>query len=156
MSQEHRYKATIVWTGNKGEGTSNYRNYDRSHTIQVQGKPLIHGSSDPAFRGDPTAYNPEDMLVSSLSACHMLWYLHLCAAAGVVVTHYKDSAVGVMKETPDGGGAFTEVTLYPEVTVSDAAMIDKAIRLHHKANKLCFIANSVNFPVHHRPQVTAV
>jgi organic hydroperoxide reductase OsmC/OhrA len=147
----HFYKATITWTGNTGNGTSSYRAYERSHSISVDGKPSIPGSSDPAFRGDATKYNPEELLIASISSCHMLWYLHLCTEAGVKVVDYVDSATGTMVETADGGGHFAEVTLYPKVIVSDQSMIDKANELHHKANKLCFIANSCNFPITHKP-----
>jgi organic hydroperoxide reductase OsmC/OhrA len=149
--KEHHYKAIITWVGNQGTGTSNYRAYSRNHDISIDGKPIIPISSDPSFRGDPTRYNPEELLVSSLSSCHMLWYLHLCSVNGVVVTDYKDEASGTMEETEDGGGRFKEVILYPVVTVSDATMIEKANSLHHEANKMCFIANSCNFPIHHQP-----
>ncbi|MCR8556025.1 OsmC family protein [Mucilaginibacter sp. BJC16-A38] len=148
---EHHYKATITWTGNLGSGTSNYRAYERNHVISVIGKPEIPASSDPSFRGDKTRYNPEELLVSSLSSCHMLWYLHLCSVAGVVVVDYSDEAIGVMVETADGGGYFKDVTLFPKVTVTEASMIEKANALHHEANKMCFVANSVNFPVKHSP-----
>jgi len=151
MNKQHNYQTTIRWTGNKGTGTDDYRNYDRSHTISIPDKVEILGSSDVAFRGDQTKHNPEDMLVASLSSCHMLWYLHLCADAGVVVVDYVDHATGVMEES-DTGGHFTEVTLNPVVTVTDASMIDKAIQIHHEAHKRCFIANSVNFPVKHLAQ----
>lgn len=147
----HTYTATIKWTGNRGVGTTNYQAYGRDHSISVASKNDILGSSDPAFRGDKTKHNPEDLLVSSLSACHMLWYLHLCSQAGIVVTDYTDSATGVMEETDNGGGHFTEVTLNPIVTVTEEAMVEAANELHKKANELCFIANSVNFPVYHRP-----
>jgi len=151
MHKSHNYSLTVKWTGNRGTGTSDYRAYDRNHIIQSESKADIDGSSDPAFRGDKTRYNPEDLMVASLSACHMLVYLHLCAVGGVVVTDYIDNASGNMVETPDGGGHFTEVILKPVVTVKDSSMIDKANELHHEANKLCFIANSVNFPVKHEP-----
>ena len=147
----HQYKATITWTGNQGSGTSGYRAYGRNHVINIGGKPEILGSSDPSFRGDATRYNPEEMLVASISTCHMLWYLHLCAEAGVIVVDYVDNATGIMAETADGGGYFSDVTLHPTVVVTDVAMVDKANEIHHKANKMCFIANSVNFPVHHQP-----
>jgi organic hydroperoxide reductase OsmC/OhrA len=150
----HHYKATITWTGNSGTGTSSYRAYGRDHSISVEGKPDIPASSDPAFRGDKTRYNPEELLVASISSCHMLWFLHLCAEAGVIVVEYSDNATGTMVETADGGGHFTEVTLYPKVMVTDESMIAKANELHHKANKMCFIANSVNFPVLHQPTCT--
>lgn len=151
MTKQHHYNTTIKWTGNKGQGTNNYRSYERSHTITIDGKQDILASSDPAFHGDKTKHNPEDLLLSSLSACHMLWYLHLCSEAGVIVTDYADNAMGTMTETANGGGHFTEVTLYPTVTVKEPSMIDKANELHKKANELCFIANSINFPVHHQP-----
>ncbi|GAA4319880.1 OsmC family protein [Mucilaginibacter gynuensis] len=151
MSRQHQYSARIDWIGNQGTGTSGYNAYSRNHTVSVQNKADILCSSDPSFRGDNTRYNPEEMLVASLSSCHLLWYLHLCAEAGVVVVNYTDQAAGVMQEDNNGGGRFTSVTLHPEVTVSDATMVDKANELHHKANSLCFIANSCNFPVHHEP-----
>lgn len=150
MSKQHIYTLTTQWTGNTGTGTSAYRAYERAHEIQKEGKPEIFLSSDPSFRGDATRYNPEELLLASLSSCHMLWYLHLCSEAGVVVVDYIDNASGIMKETEDGGGYFTEVTLYPEVTVSDISMIDMATALHQKAHSFCFIARSVNFPVRHQ------
>jgi organic hydroperoxide reductase OsmC/OhrA len=155
MNSLHNYTITIKWTGNTGEGTSSYRAYERSHIIIADNKAGISGSSDPAFRGDKTKHNPEDLLIASLSACHMLSYLHLCAVAGVIVTDYIDNATGTMVETSNGGGHFTEVTLHPIVTVTESSMIDKANELHKKANELCFIANSVKFPVHHRPTCKA-
>jgi organic hydroperoxide reductase OsmC/OhrA len=151
MHGQHHYNATIKWTGNKGTGTDNFRNYERSHQIIIENKPDILGSSDPAFRGKKTKHNPEDLLVSSLSSCHMLWYLHLCSEAGVIVLDYTDNATGIMVETSNGGGQFTEVTLNPTVIVKENSMVDKANELHKKANELCFIANSVNFPVRHNP-----
>src|SRR5580692_3763942 len=142
----HNYTVSIEWIGNAGAGTRGYGSYSRDHTItaggESNGKVLIQGSSDAHFRGDGKRYNPEELLVASLSACHMLWYLHLCSEAGVIVVGYSDEATGTMEETPDGGGRFTEVTLYPKVTVSDESMVDNANKLHHKANKLCYIANS--------------
>jgi len=151
MNGQHHYKATIKWTGNKGAGTDNYSNYERSHQITIENKSDILGSSDPSFRGDKTKHNPEELLVSSLSACHMLWYLHLCSEVGVIVVDYIDNATGIMIETSNGGGKFIEVTLNPIVTVTDNSTLEKANELHKKANELCFIANSVNFPIHHKP-----
>lgn len=151
MNGQHTYNVIVKWTGNTGTGTTGYKAYERNHTIIIADKADILGSSDPAFRGDKTRHNPEDMLVSSLSSCHMLWYLHLCAEAGVVVVDYTDRATGLMVETATGGGHFKEVTLHPEVTVTEVSMIDKANELHQKAHELCFIANSVNFPVRHQP-----
>lgn len=151
MKGQHNYTATVKWTGNRGTGTDNYRSYARSHEIKVADKATILGSSDAAFRGDKTKHNPEDLLVASLSACHMLQYLHLCAAAGIIVIEYVDNATGVMRETADGGGHFSEVMLHPVVTVAEPSMIPMANELHQKANELCFIANSVKFPVGHHP-----
>jgi organic hydroperoxide reductase OsmC/OhrA len=155
MAKEHQYAITTNWTGNTGQGTRSYQTYERNHVISAANKPDIPGSSDPSFRGDHTRYNPEELLVASLSSCHMLWYLHLCAEAGVVVTEYIDKATGVMIETSDGGGRFQQVTLHPTVTVADASMIDKANALHVPANQKCFIANSCNFPVYHQPVCTS-
>jgi organic hydroperoxide reductase OsmC/OhrA len=152
MEKHHHYTSTITWTGNRGQGTTAATEYDRSHTITINGKVAILGSSDTPFRGDGSKHNPEDMLVASLSTCHMLWYLHLCADAGVVVTSYTDDPVGTMIEVPGGGGHFTEVVLHPLVTVTDMAMIEKANALHDAAHKKCFIANSCNFPVRHVPE----
>jgi len=147
----HHYKVNITWTGNRGNGTASYTAYDRNHTIAAGNKPVIPGSSDPSFRGDVTRYNPEELLVASISSCHMLWFLHLCSAAGVIVVEYVDDAAGTMEETADGGGRFTEVTLFPVITVASEEMVDRADALHAKANELCFIANSCNFPIHHKP-----
>lgn len=151
--KNHHYTTTIQWTGNKGTGTSGYRDYERSHTISVDNKAAIEGSSDPSFRGDKTKHNPEEMFLSSLSSCHMLWYLHFCSEAGVIVTDYTDEATGIMQETAIGSGHFTEVILHPMVTVTEESMVEKAKELHHKANEYCFIANSVNFPVQHIPEI---
>jgi organic hydroperoxide reductase OsmC/OhrA len=155
MQKKHDYKAIIKWTGNTGTGTDNYRNYTRSYNISIENKSDILGSSDPTFRGDDTKHNPEDLLVSSISACHMLWYLHLCSEAGVIVIDYIDATTGIMAETLNGGGHFTEVMLNPTVVVKEKSMIDKANELHKKAHELCFIANSVNFPVKHNPVAKA-
>ena len=146
----YQYTTVVNWTGNLGLGTSNYKAYSRNHTITSGDKPVIESSSDPAFLGDRTRYNPEELLLASLSSCHMLWYLHLCAEAGIVVINYTDAVQGVMEETANGGGRFTLATLNPVVTVQDSNMVDKANQLHQKANELCFIANSVTFKVHHR------
>lgn len=152
MSKEHHFQTGIRWTGNKGSGTTSYDAYSRDHIIQCEGKPEILSSSAPVFRGDASRYDPEDLLVASLSSCHMLWYLHLCAEAGVVVTDYTDSATGTMVVEKGGAGRFTEVTLHPVVTVEKPEMIQKANELHKPANQKCFIANSCNFPIHHKPQ----
>ena len=149
----HNYNLKLKWTGNKGEGTNGYRSYERSYEIFVEGKAIINGSADPAFLGDVTKYNPEELLLGSLSGCHMLWYLHLCAEAGVIVYSYTDSPKGTMIETENGGGRFDSVALHPTVIVLKEDMVEAAIQLHKKANELCFIANSVNFTVRHEPVI---
>lgn len=146
--KEHQYTLNLTWTGNQGKGTSSYRAYSRDHEISADGKVIIAGSSDPAFRGDSSKYNPEELLLASLASCHMLWFLHLCAENGLVVTAYQDQPKGIMVETTDGGGRFQEVCLYPVVSLLDPAEKSMLDALHHRAHDLCFIANSVNFPVH--------
>jgi organic hydroperoxide reductase OsmC/OhrA len=149
----HTYTVTTTWTGNQGTGTSDYRSYSRDHTLSTPGPSPILASSDPSFRGDPERWNPEQLLVSALSDCHMLWYLHLCAVGGVVVESYVDEAVGVLATEKSGSGEFTDVLLRPRVVVTSADMVDKARSLHEKANEMCFIARSVNFPVRHAPRI---
>jgi organic hydroperoxide reductase OsmC/OhrA len=151
VTKLHRYETTVTWTGNTGTGTSGYRNYERAHEVAVDGKPPIPGSSDPAFRGDAARWNPEELLVAALSQCHMLWFLHLCATNGVAVTEYRDHAAGMMAETADGGGQFQQVVLRPQVRFAAPEHADRARPLHEQAHKLCFIASSVNFPVHCEP-----
>jgi organic hydroperoxide reductase OsmC/OhrA len=151
MEKQHSYKATIKWTGNKGTGTDSYSSYERSHEIVIENKMDILGSSDPAFRGDKLKHNPEELFLSAIASCHMLWYLHLCSEAGIIITDYTDTAIGRMVETSNGGGKFIEVTLNPSVIVTDEQMVVKANALHKRANELCFIANSLNFPVKHHP-----
>lgn len=150
---KHTYAVQVKWTGDLGHGTRSYRAYSRDHEISGEGKAAIAGSSDPAFRGDPTRYNPEELLVGSLSSCHMLWYLHLCAEAGVAVLDYVDQASGTMVETADGGGRFEEVVLRPRVAIAAGEDAELACRLHERAHHLCFIASSVNFPVRCEPSV---
>jgi organic hydroperoxide reductase OsmC/OhrA len=152
--KQHHYKVQVVWTGNEGDGTASFRSYRRDHDLRAPGKPPIPGSSDPGFRGDPARWNPEELLVASLSACHKLWYLGLCAQAGIVVTAYEDEAEGSMVEEAGGAGQFTEVTLRPRVTIATPAGIEAARNLHAKAHEMCFIARSVNFPVACEPVIT--
>ncbi|WP_026934905.1 OsmC family protein [Christiangramia echinicola] len=153
---KHNYQVTIEWTGNQGSGTSDYNSYNRNHKISSEGKyDQIHGSSDPSFLGDNAKYNPEDLFLSSLSACHMLWYLHVCATNKIMVIEYVDNAKGVMEIMENGIGKFVEVTLYPTVKITDKKMISKANELHAEAAKMCFIANSCNFEVKHNPTTTS-
>lgn len=155
MAKQHLYKTNLVWAGNKGSGTMDYRSYDRDFVVTIEGKSAIEGSSDSIFLGDQTKHNPEDLLVSSVSSCHMLWYLHLCSKNGIVVIEYKDNAVGTMMENADGSGKFTEILLRPEVIISKPEDISWANSLHEEANRMCFIASSLNFPVKHEAVCTA-
>ncbi len=152
MNDLHEYAVTVTWTGNTGTGTSGYKDYSRSFELEAEGKHSIAGSSDPAFRGDDGRWNPEQLLVGSLSSCHKLWFLHLAAVAGVVVTEYVDHAEGTMRTTPGAEtGRFEGVTLRPRVTLTAASDASKIPALHEDAHRRCFIANSVNFPVHCEP-----
>lgn len=144
---KHEYEVQVRWTGNQGPGTTSYTAYSRSFEISTAGKPIVYGSSDPHFRGDNQRYSPEELLVAALSSCHMLWYLHLCADAGITVVEYQDSPIGSMIESQDGGGCFESVILKPQVYIFDDADRDKASALHGDAHRLCFLANSMNFPV---------
>ncbi len=157
MAKLHNYEVKIEWTGNEGQGTSNYKAYNRNHTIMGKEKySEIKASSDPSFLGDKERYNPEDLFVSSLSACHMLWYLHLCTVNKIVVTDYKDNATGVMEESKTGSGRFISVTLNPVVHITNENLKEKAIQLHEEANKMCFVANSCNFEIDHVPTIKVV
>ncbi|QKJ19881.1 OsmC family protein [Microbacterium hominis] len=153
MFGEHRYSVRSTWTGNRGPGTTGYRDYDRAVEIEIAGKPALAASADKPFRGDPSRWNPEDLLLAALSECHLLSYLHACVTAGVVVVAYADEASGLMVEDGRGGGAFREVVLRPRVTVAEASMVDAALAAHAQAHQWCFIANSVNFPVRHEPVI---
>lgn len=152
MPKTHTYALTLTWTGNTGTGTSAYGTFDRSSEVTAGDKQPLLASADPAFRGAADRWNPEELLVASLSQCHMLWYLVLCAKEGIVVTGYVDHPTGTMVETPDGGGHFEEVTLHPEVTIS-AGDVERAKALHERAHDLCFVARSVNFDVRAEPAV---
>jgi organic hydroperoxide reductase OsmC/OhrA len=151
VPHEHTYRVRVEWTGNRGSGTSGYRDYGREHTIAAAGKPEIAGSSDPVFRGNADRWNPEDLLVASASACHQLWYLHLCADAGVRVLGYVDDAVGTMRD--DGNGRFTRIVLRPRVVIRAGDDRDLAARLHHDAHARCYVANSLNCPVDCEPVI---
>jgi organic hydroperoxide reductase OsmC/OhrA len=154
-TREHRYSVSVTWSGNLGSGTSGYGDYSRNYEIDAGGRAAIHGSADPAFRGDRSRWNPEELLVASLSACHKLWYLHLAAEAGIVVTAYADRAEGVMEVGRDGVGRFKGVVLHPTVTVTAGSDVERARTLHKPAHEKCFIANSVNFPVECEPEIVA-
>jgi organic hydroperoxide reductase OsmC/OhrA len=151
--KSHHYKSEIKWTGNTGKGTKSYTSYERSYNIMIHGKPTLKGSADPAFRGNKDLYNPEDLFLASISSCHMLWYLHLCAENNITVVEYQDKASAEMKLSSEGSGQFTEVNLHPEVIILEKDKIELAKSLHHKAHEFCFIANSCNFPIQHKPKI---
>jgi organic hydroperoxide reductase OsmC/OhrA len=153
MAREHHFAARLVWTGAAAGPTRTYEGYARAWRIEVEGKPPLEGSADPVFRGDAAKYNPEDLLVVALSACHMLSYLALCARAGIEVASYEDQARGTMA-IKDGKMRFVEVTLAPKVVIA-AGDLEQAKALHAQAHAHCFIANSVNFPVRNRPTISA-
>ncbi len=143
--REHLYRLQLDWIGNRGSGTSGYTAYGREHRLSAPGKADIAASSDPAFRGDAACWNPEELLVASLSSCHQLWYLHLASAAGIAVLAYRDLPIGTMHEQGNGGGRFSRVLLRPQVSIRAGDDLARAQALHHEAHALCFIANSVNF-----------
>ncbi len=144
----HQYKATVAWTGNLGNGTQSYQGYSRNHVISSNGKShVIDGSSDPSFRGDPSRYNPEELFLSSLSSCHMLWFLHLCTNANIIVNEYRDNPIGYMIEKSDGSGQFSKVILHPTVVIQNKSYESEIERIHGIAHDKCFIANSCNFPI---------
>ncbi len=152
MSKPHSYTSTIIWTGDRGQGTSEYRGYDRTWEVRTPGKPVIHCSNDPLLGGDASKPNPEDLLLSALSACHMLWYLHLACQAGVVVTAYEDAPLGVGETSPNGAGRFLSATLRPTIRVRRGTDLARAAAIHHQIHEYCFIARSVNFPVECEPK----
>lgn len=152
MAKEHDFTSRVVWTGNRGEGTKTYKGYDRTWDIATPGKPVTHCSNDPLLGGDPALPNPEDLLLSSLSACHMLWYLHLASSAGIVVTAYTDDPIGVGESMPSGAGRFVRATLRPIVTLLAGTDLVRAEAIHHEIKQVCFIARSVNFPVTYEPR----
>lgn len=152
--KQHRYNPTVVWTGNTGAGTANYKAYERSHVISAPGRADIAGSSDASFRGEAARWNPEDLLVASASACHMLWYLHLCATNGVIVLDYRDEPEGLMIEEANGSGAFTRIVLRPRVRLDANSSEQTARALHEEAHKMCFVANSVKCEIATEPSFT--
>jgi organic hydroperoxide reductase OsmC/OhrA len=147
----HKYQPTIIWTGNNGSGTTGYNHYGREYDIMMPGKTTIACSADPTFLGNPALHNPEDLFVSAIAGCHMLWYLHLCAEAGVIVHTYTDDVLGVLEDEGRTGGQIVAITLRPKVGVTDETMIQKAIALHAEAGAVCFLARSLNFKVKYEP-----
>ncbi|ADR21107.1 peroxiredoxin [Marivirga tractuosa] len=151
--KDHHYQSLLKWTGNTGKGTKSYTSYERSYDIIIENKPTLKGSADPGFRGDASLHNPEDVFLASISSCHMLWYLHLCAVNKITVIDYQDKASATMQEDSQGKGHFTGAILHPEVIILEKDKIELAESLHQKANEYCFIANSCNFPIQHDPTI---
>lgn len=151
MANQHEYSARIVWTGNAGEGTRRYKGYARTWDIATPGKPIVHCSNDPLLGGDPTLPNPEDLMLATVSACHMLWYLHLASNAGIVIHSYTDDPVAIGETAPNGAGRFLGATLRPRIEVESGADLERAAALHHDVHQFCFIARSINFPVDYAP-----
>jgi organic hydroperoxide reductase OsmC/OhrA len=149
MGFKHLFKTQLSWTSKQNRIESSKRNYVKNHQIKIEGKPVLDISAAKAFKGDPTLYNPEDLLLSSLVSCHMMSYLYVCSQNGIEVINYSDNAEATLEVNPDGSGRFTEVRLNPKVTIVNSDKVDLALELHKKANQLCFIANSCNFPVFH-------
>lgn len=152
--KEHTYDLTLTWTGNRGEGTTGIKDYDRDLTISAPGHDDIEGTADPGYLGDPDRWNPEQLFSASISQCHMLWYLGLASRRGVVVHEYVDDLTGTMVAEANGKARFTKVVLRPRIVVGAEDQVQPAIELHHKAHEMCFIAQSVNFPVEWEPKVT--
>lgn len=154
-TQNHSYSLHLIWTGNSGDSTSSYTSYERSYTIQADGKTLLEGSSDPHFLGDASKYNPEELFLAAISSCHMLWYLHLCSEQGILVKSYQDTPEGRMSLNSNGSGQFEEVILKPEITIKNSSEEDVILakQLYNKANAMCFIANSCNFEILHEPEI---
>ncbi len=155
-TKRHEYSACIKWTGNTGEGTAAYNSYKRSWQLATSGKPLVECSNDPVLGGDPARHNPEDMLVASIASCHMLWYLHLCAVAGITVTSYKDIPLAIGEMEASGAGRFKSITLRPQIVITATSNIEKARAIHSDVDQYCFIARSINFPVEIEPGIVRV
>ncbi|WP_315763702.1 OsmC family protein [Sphingomonas sp. Y38-1Y] len=147
MAKSHDFTAAIEWTGSRGYGTTGYRDYDRSWRVTTPGKPPVDCSNEPALGGDPALHNPEDLLLSALSACHMLWFLHRASEAGIVITGYRDAPLGIGESEPSGAGRFTAAVLRPEIALANPSQAERADALHAAIHEVCFIARSVAFPV---------
>ena len=153
---QHHYEVNVLWTGNKGTGTSSYRDYGRDHSVSAVGLPVLLGSAERTFHGDRERWNPEQLLVTALAQCHLLSYLHVAVLHGVVITRYEDTATAIMVMNRDGSGQFESVALHPKIQVGDPATAELALSLHAEASAKCFIARSVNFPVRHEPGLLSV
>ena len=147
---KHLFQAEVSWTSSQAQEDSTKRIYSKSHQIKIEGKPILNVSAAKAFKGDPELYNPEDLLLSSLVSCHMMSYLYVCAQNNIEVLEYSDNAEAILETFTGASGRFVEVRLNPKVKISNLHKIELAVDLHKKANQLCFIANSCNFPILHK------
>ena len=152
MPNVHRYTADLEWSGAAQGPTTDYRTYSREFVLRLPGKVELRGSSDPHFVGDPTLHNPEDLLLAAVASCHLLSWLSLCARQGVRVLSYRDQPEATMAWTGETF-AFTEVVLHPRATIHADDDVAAAIALHEEAHRVCFIARSVAFPIHCKPQI---
>ena len=144
---EHKYQLKLNWTG--GSEIDAIQN-DRMYEVLIDRKPTIYGSADKPFFGDPEKYNPEDLLLAALSACHMMSFMYVCRKLGIKVYHYEDHATGLLKINQDGTGQFEFAELKPKVKADHMpdGMIFK--ELNSRAAKLCFIKRSINFTVNYK------
>jgi len=154
MTSHSEFNSRIQWTGNTGTGTSSYQGYLRTWDIAVPGKPIVHCSNDPHLGGDPSLMNPEDLLLSAVSACHMLWYLHFASENNVVVESYIDKPKGLGETERSGRGRFLSIELSPSITLANDADLQLAESLHERVHDYCFIARSLSCPVYCRPQIS--
>jgi organic hydroperoxide reductase OsmC/OhrA len=154
MAFKHIFKAKLNWSSVPKEAITNSKQYIKTHQITIEGKEILTVSAAKAFKGDPSLYNPEDLLLSSLVSCHMMSYLYVCSQNGIDVVSYQDDAEATLEVSENGSGRFIEVRLYPKVVILQKEKIDEALKLHSKANELCFIANSCNFKIVHNPSCT--
>lgn len=150
MSYKHLFKAKLNWDSEEDLISSSGKKFTKNHSIFIEGKKLLHVSAAKAFKGDPQLYNPEDLLLSSIVSCHMMSYLYVCAQKGIDIVSYQDQAEATLEVLENGSGRFIEVRLFPQVIIRNKEQITEAVLLHQKANKLCFIANSCNFPIVHQ------
>lgn len=149
-----KYTAEVTWV--RGEQAFVDNKYSRKHLLKFDGGVEVPGSSSPHVvplpYSEAAAIDPEEAFVSSLSSCHMLWFLSMAVKRKFVVDRYHDNAVGVMEKNAEGRWAMTTVTLHPEVTFSGKQPTREELdRMHHEAHEQCFIANSVKTDVRCEP-----
>lgn len=156
MSNRHTFEAHLSWTKPDEASSNRKRIYGKTHLMQINGKQDLTISAAKAFKGDPALHNPEDQLLSSIMSCHMMSFLYVCSQHNMEVFSYKDKATAILETYEDGSGKIVSVSLFPQVIIADHNQIELANALHVKANKLCFIANSCNFPVQHEPYTSSI